>query len=225
LEIALALAASALLLPVALLAALLVATTSRGPLLYRQERVGRGGVSFQLNKFRSMTAARARSGADPLEITAAGDARITPVGRLLRATKVDELPQLWNVLRGEMSWVGPRPEVPRYVDLGQELWREVLSVRPGLTDPATLALRHEEALLATAASDPNCNLSEFYASRLLPLKLQLSRRYLHQRSARTDLAILYRTLVSVVWPQPPATLVDLERALQQSEESPPVPNT
>src|SRR5204862_4380105 len=130
-----------LLAPLLLGLALLVGCTSRGPILFRQERIGLDGRPFRILKFRTM-----RPGGG-LPITGAGDDRITPVGRFLRRSKLDELPQLFNVWRGEMSIAGPRPEVPIYVAGYGAKERRVLEVRPGLTDPATLAYRDEERLL------------------------------------------------------------------------------
>lgn len=177
--------------PVLLVAAGLVAATSPGPVLFRQQRAGLGGRPFTLLKLRSMRVAPEGS-----QLTASGDARITPVGRWLRRFKLDEIPQLWNVARGDMSLVGPRPEVPRYVD-DSPLWRQVLSARPGLTDPVTLRLRDEEALLASVAAggdDPE----RFYRERLLPWKLRGYRDYLARRTWVTDLGVVGATVLAVL---------------------------
>ena len=136
-------------LPVLAIAGLLIRGSSRGPILFRQQRVGRSGKPFDLFKLRTM-----RQDAGGPQVTARGDRRITPVGRALRMTKLDELPQLWNVVRGDMALVGPRPEVPRYVRMEDPLWKEVLRVRPGITDPVTLKLRDEESVLARAGRRP-----------------------------------------------------------------------
>lgn len=176
--------------PLGLLLALAIKLDSSGPVFFRQERVGQHGRLFRIHKFRTM---RTPAGADaraPL-ITAAGDARITRVGRVLRRHKLDELPQLIDVLRGRMSLVGPRPEVPGYMALyPPEARRAILSVRPGITDPASIAFRNEEALLA-AAADPH----RYYIDTLMPLK---QRHYLdyvaRPASLRRDLAIVLRTL-------------------------------
>jgi lipopolysaccharide/colanic/teichoic acid biosynthesis glycosyltransferase len=187
-----------LLAPVLALVALAVRLTSRGPILFVQERVGRDGVPFRLLKFRTMVAgAPARGPA----VTATGDARITPLGRLLRRSKADELPQLVNVLRGDMSLVGPRPEVPCYVAGYTETQRQLLGVRPGITDPASLAFVDESGLLATFP-DPE----RAYVETVLPRKLELSLAYLRRRSLRSDLGILVRTaarLFHVTSTQPP----------------------
>lgn len=177
-----------LLSPLLITAALTVKIDSPGPILFRHERVGLRGRRFRLLKFRSMT-----HGSSGREVTVAGDARVTRVGRLLRRTKVDELPQLWNVLVGDMSLVGPRPEVPRYVELFADAYEEILEVRPGLTDFAAIEFRDEEGVLA-AAVDPEAE----YRRVVLPAKIALYRRYLAERSMRTDLVILARTVLAVL---------------------------
>jgi lipopolysaccharide/colanic/teichoic acid biosynthesis glycosyltransferase len=180
--------------PLLALCALAVVTTSRGPAWFRQERIGRGGRPFMLYKLRSM-----RVDAGGPSLTSRGDARVTPVGRWLRRTKLDELPQLWNVVRGDMSLVGPRPEVPRYVDLTDERWRRVLRIRPGITDPLTLKLRDEEALIPTAETDPE----RFYRETLQPLKLHGYLEYMERRSWWSDMEVLMATVASVVRRAPP----------------------
>jgi len=178
--------------PLLLLATVLIRATSPGPLLFRQERVGRFGKVFTLLKFRSMYL-HDNSGN---QVTAKGDSRITFVGRLLRKTKLDELPGLWNVARGDMSLVGPRPEVSRYVNLDNPLWQRVLEVRPGITDPVTLSLRNEEELIAECQGDPE----KFYLSTLQPYKLSGYVDYLQQRTWRTDVCVLIKTLFAVIVP-------------------------
>ena len=184
-------AAGALLIVAAPLFAALalgVRLSSRGPVLFRQQRVGQGGRMFTMLKFRSMSV----HGRGP-KITAMGDDRITRFGRFLRRTKLDELPELWNVVRGDMALVGPRPEVPAYVDLGDPLWVQVLRVRPGVTDPVTTALRWEEELLGSVDGD----FETFYRSVLLPYKLDGYLRYLKRRTFRSDLGVLWSTLVAI----------------------------
>jgi lipopolysaccharide/colanic/teichoic acid biosynthesis glycosyltransferase len=151
-----------------------------GPILFRQERMGRGGKKFVLLKLRTM---RTESGP---KITACGDARIFPVGCFLRRLKIDELPGLWNVLRGDMRLVGPRPEVPEHVDLGDPRWQRVLMDAPGLTDPVTQILRHEEVLLRSAGEE----WQEFYKSTLQPLKLAGYIEYQRGRTWRSDVRVL-----------------------------------
>lgn len=181
-----------------LAAAAIVATTGRSP-VFRQRRVGRDGRLFTLVKLRTM---RKTEGT---EVTARGDDRVTPVGRLLRRTKLDELPELWNVLRGDMAFVGPRPEVPRYFDAADPRWRAVLGARPGLTDPVTLRLRNEEELLAGVAGDREA----FYRAHLQPWKLKGYAEYLARRSWRSDLAVLCETARAVLRPaSAPAPTID-----------------
>ncbi len=157
---------------------------SPGPVFFRQQRVGRHGVPFAIHKFRTM-----RHGAGGLALTVGDDARITRAGRWLRRTRLDELPQLLDVLAGDMSLVGPRPEVPRYVALYPPALRErALAVRPGITDPASLAYIDEAALLA-AAADPERE----YVERILPAKLQAAAAYAERATLASDIAVLART--------------------------------
>lgn len=179
-----------LLSPLFALIALAIKLDSPGPVFYRQERVGRHRQPFRIHKFRSMTHAPAIAGP---ELTVGDDERITRVGALLRTTKLDELPQLIDVLQGSMSLVGPRPEVPRYVALyPPELRDKVLSVRPGITDPASIEFRHEQALLAKAG-DPELE----YVNHILPRKLELAAEYVDNASLTTDLAVIARTLRAI----------------------------
>lgn len=177
-----------LLAPLLLLAALWIRLDSPGPALFRQSRVGRFGVPFTIHKFRTM---RVEPGA---ALTVGADPRITRSGHVLRQTKLDELPQLWDVLRGAMSLVGPRPELPRYVELYPAEMRErVLAVRPGITDPASLAFSHEAELLA-ACADPERE----YREVILPAKLKLSADYAASASLMTDLRLIWATLGRVL---------------------------
>jgi len=171
--------------PLFALLAVLIKVTSKGPVFYRQERVGRSGKLFRIAKFRSMYLHADRSG---LLVTSAGDPRVTPVGRILRRLKLDELPQLWNVLKGEMSLVGPRPEVPCYVKSYSTSQRQVLTVRPGITDPVSILYRHEEKTLGEQA-DPE----RYYREVVMPDKLNLNLEYLNHISLSYDLSVLLRT--------------------------------
>ncbi len=181
-----------LLAPLLLAVAAWVRCDSPGPALFRQQRVGRGGTLFWIYKFRTM-AERSGAGAGA-EITVGRDCRITRAGHFLRAYKIDELPQLLNVLQGSMSLVGPRPEVPRYVACYPEaVRREVLSVAPGITDWASIEYRQENAILGRA-SDPE----QAYLDEVLPAKLAFYQRYVRERSFWVDLRILAGTLVAVV---------------------------
>jgi len=184
----LAVASLALLLLAPLLAGVAIAVKldTPGPVFYRQVRVGRGGREFRIHKFRTMTHDPADRGP---QLTVGADARITRVGAFLRHSKWDELAQLIDVWRGDMSIVGPRPEVPRYVALyPADLREQVLSVRPGITDDCSLDFRDEGTLLAQSA-DPE----RTYVDQILPIKLRLQARYVAQAGVRTDLRILART--------------------------------
>jgi lipopolysaccharide/colanic/teichoic acid biosynthesis glycosyltransferase len=180
-----------LLSPLLLVVALWVKLDSAGPVFFRQERVGRFGRPFSIHKFRSM-----RTDAAGPSLTVGDDPRITRAGRWLRRTRVDELPQLIDVLRGDMSLVGPRPEVPRYVAHYPPGLRErALAVRPGITDPASLHFIDEAAQLARAA-DPERE----YIESILPAKLQRAADYAERASLASDVALLWRTL-RVLWAQ------------------------
>ena len=173
--------------------AILVAISSPGGALFRQQRVGRDGRPFQLLKFRSM---RVLSGTEAGSFDAGDARRVTGVGRFLRKTKLDELPQLINVLRGDMSLVGPRPEVEKWTRVYPERWRTVLRVRPGITDEASIRYRNEEEILA-ASDDPE----ELYRNRILPRKLDLAEHYATAHSLPGDLRIMLATVAAVVLPQ------------------------
>jgi lipopolysaccharide/colanic/teichoic acid biosynthesis glycosyltransferase len=170
--------------PILLVAAVAIWWEDGFPILFRQQRVGQKGILFPALKLRSMRNAVTQG---PL-ITAGGDSRITRTGRFLRAYKLDELPQLWNVFRGEMSFIGPRPEVPKFVDMGDPLWKEVLAVKPGITNASTLLFRDEEKLLRGQA-DPE----RYYREILLPEKLQLQVKELTNRSLWNDLRVVAMT--------------------------------
>ncbi|HQF03052.1 MAG TPA: sugar transferase [Phycicoccus sp.] len=172
----------------AVVAGLIKRSEPEAPVLFTQERVGLGGEPFDIHKFRTM-----RAGAGGLQVTSDGDDRITRVGRVLRKTKLDELPQLWDVARGRMSLVGPRPEVSKYVaQWPAELRDEILSVRPGITDPASIRFRNESEELA-AAADPEAH----YVHVILPEKARMYAAYARSHSLRGDLKVLWDTLVVV----------------------------
>lgn len=175
--------------PLLAIIALAVRLDSKGPALFRQERVGLHGQTFRIHKFRTL-----RMDQPGALISPANDPRTTRVGTVLRRTKLDELPQLLDVLTGRMSVVGPRPEVPRYVAMWPEAERNlILSVRPGITDPASVALRNEAEELA-AAEDPEA----YYVESLLPRKTKMYADYVRTHSFFADLAIIARTLRAVV---------------------------
>lgn len=173
-----------LLIPVLAVTATLIRLTSPGPAIFSQVRLGRHGRPFRMYKFRSMVADAARRGAG---VTVGGDPRVTGVGRFLRRAKLDELPQLWNVLRGDMSLVGPRPEVPEFADMFPDQYRRILHVRPGITHRGTLAFRTEEAILAQA---PLGEARRFYIDRVMPRKLAMYEACLEDPLLRDVLTIL-----------------------------------
>ncbi len=181
-----------LLAPVFLGVALLVKLSGRGPVFFRQRRVGRHFRHFTIYKFRTMVVGAQSMGPG---VTPAGDPRVTPIGRLLRQSKLDELPQLINVLSGDMSLVGPRPELPQYVELFRAEYAEILTVRPGITDPASIAYRDESPLLEQGREP-----EEQYLQVILPEKLRLAREYVHKSSFAYDLKLILTTLVTVTYP-------------------------
>ncbi len=189
-DIAISAAALCVLWPVFLLIALAIVIDDPGPVFYRQVRVGRGGRPFRIFKFRTMVVDADKKG---LSITVGRDSRITRVGAFLRKTKLDELAQLLNVLCGQMSFVGPRPEVPRYVELYTPYQRQVLLVRPGITDYASIAYRNENDLLA-GADDPE----RMYVEEIMPAKIELNMKYLHEISPLADLRLILKTVIAVI---------------------------
>ncbi|HYS06127.1 MAG TPA: sugar transferase [Candidatus Dormibacteraeota bacterium] len=192
-DVAISVAALIVLAPVFLIVSIVVLLASGRPVLFTQERVGMDGRPFRLVKFRTMH----RAAAAGLPLTGRGDPRVTRPGRFLRAAKLDELPQLWNVLRGGMSLVGPRPEVPRYVALYTIEQRRVLEVRPGLTDPASVLFRDEEALIGSV---PERQRETFYLETVLPKKLRMNLEYIDRASVAYDLALVLKTIRIVLWP-------------------------
>lgn len=172
------------LFPLMLVVAILVRLDSPGPSLFRQTRVGKSFCRFQLLKFRSM-----RNGSCGTEVTCGRDARITRVGAFLRAFKLDELPQLWNVFCGDMSFVGPRPEVPMFVERVRPDYEEILSVRPGITDPASIRYRSEAEMLARVP-DP----ISYYVEVILPDKLRISKAYVRSANIWSDVCLIFQTL-------------------------------
>ena len=178
-----------LLSPVFIVLALLVGLTSRGGIFYLQQRVGKGGRDFSLFKFRTMYTGADKKG---LLTVGARDSRITPVGYFLRKYKLDELPQLFNVLFGSMSLVGPRPEVRKYVDLYTREQQEVLQVKPGITDYASIEYVNENEVLARSAEPERT-----YIEEIMPHKLQLNRKYIRDQGIVTDLRIIFRTVKKI----------------------------
>jgi len=172
--------------PLFVLIAALIKIADGGDVIYRQIRIGFLGRPFRICKFRTMISAADQAGPS---VTKDGDARITWIGRILRKTKLDELPQLWNVLKGEMSLIGPRPEVPRYVERYTPEQREILRCKPGITDLASLCFRDEEALLGHAS-----NVEEFYIQHCVPRKLKLNQAYAARANLLSDTWIIIQTL-------------------------------
>ena len=189
-DLLLAAAGLLLLSPLLLAIAVAIRLDTPGPALFRQQRVGRGGRPFRIHKFRTMVADAPARGPG---LTIGDDARVTRAGRFLRAKRLDELPQLIDVLQGDMSLVGPRPELPRYVAHYPAALRErVLAVRPGITDPSSLAYLDEAERLA-AAADPERE----YVEVILPAKLAAAADYADRASLATDLGVIWRTLRAI----------------------------
>lgn len=189
-DVVLSACALAVLWPLLLLIALAIWIDDPGPVFYRQVRVGRNGKTFRIFKFRSMVMDADKKG---LAITVGRDSRITRVGAVLRKTKLDELAQLLNVLFGQMSFVGPRPEVPKYVELYTPYQRQVLLVRPGITDYASIAYRNENDLLAGAP-----NPEAMYIEQIMPDKIELNMKYLREISPLADIRLILKTIVAVI---------------------------
>ena len=175
--------------PVIAIAAVLIKLEDGGPIFFRQTRVGQGGQPFKILKLRTMVVTPRTCGA---LITVGGDRRITQIGRFLRKIKFDELPQFFNVLTGDMSVVGPRPEVPTYVALYTREQRKVLEYRPGITDIASLEFINEEEILKAAADPERC-----YLEQCMPRKIELNLRYAEQATFWTDLIVVWRTAAAL----------------------------
>ena len=173
--------------PVMLIVALLIKLDSRGPIFFKQERIGKGFQPFLIYKFRTMVQDASENG---ISLTVGNDPRITKVGRFLRKGKIDELPQLLNVLKGEMTFVGPRPEVPEFVQLFRRDYEEILTARPGITDLASINY-HDESTLLGQSKDAR----EIYVTRILPDKIRLAKEYLHRSSFFFDIGLILKTLL------------------------------
>ncbi|MDR1758504.1 MAG: sugar transferase [Bacteroidales bacterium] len=192
-DVVLSLMVLLLLLPLFLLCMIVIVIESPGGAIYRQTRVGKNNIDFKLLKFRTM-----KKNADKQGLLTVGyaDARVTPFGYLLRRAKFDEFPQLLNIIKGDMSIVGPRPEVRKYVDMYNEDQRQVLAVRPGLTDYASLVYIHENDILA-AAQNPE----EKYINEIMPHKIKLNLQYIQNQSVKEDFQLIFKTLYAVVSPR------------------------
>jgi lipopolysaccharide/colanic/teichoic acid biosynthesis glycosyltransferase len=183
-------AVSALLLfsPLMLLLAIVVRFDSPGPALFRQTRVGRGFQNFRLLKFRSMI-----NGNTGAEVTCGQEQRITRVGVIIRKLKLDELPQMWNVLCGDMSFVGPRPEVPTFVTKFRSDYEEILKVRPGITDPASIRYRTESEILSK-----NPDPIRYYTEVILPDKIRISKEYVRSANVWKDISVIFQTIAALI---------------------------
>ncbi len=188
-DVVAAMGALTLTLPLMAIVAAAIKGSTRGPVLFRQQRVGRNGTLFEILKFRTMYDRKQNPG---LGITRGGDSRITPLGRFLRKSKLDELPQLFNVLRGEMSLVGPRPDLPEYCSTLSAEQRLIFKLQPGVTGWATLRFRDEEELLASV---PEEQLASYYVDTVFPEKVRLALEYAKRATFWSDLGIVLRTSI------------------------------
>lgn len=170
--------------------AIAIRCSSKGPVYFRQERVGKNGKTFRIFKFRTMVTDAEKKG---MQITVGNDARITKIGALLRKTKVDELPQLINVLIGQMSFVGPRPEVPHYVEMYDERQRNILRIKPGITELASIVYRDENDILAQS-DDPE----KTYIEEIMPKKIELNMEYMQKMNVFYDIKLIFKTFAAVL---------------------------
>ena len=176
--------------PLFLIIAVFIKLDSKGPVFFRHERVGRNFKDFKLYKFRTMSADAVNKA---LQITVCGDKRVTKIGKFLRKYKIDELPQLINVLKGEMSFVGPRPEVRKYVELFKQDYKKLLKIRPGITDPASIKYSDEERVLAFSN-----NWEEDYIKKILPEKIKLASQYVDKHNnIIVDLHLIFKTIFKI----------------------------
>ena len=178
-----------LLLPFAVIA-ILIKATSEGPVFFRQTRVGKNGKEFRIYKFRTMVSDAEKKG---LQITVGQDSRITGIGKVLRKTKMDELPQLFNVFVGQMSFVGPRPEVPHYVEMYNDYQKNVLRLRPGITELASIVYRDENGLLAQS-EDPE----KTYIEEIMPKKIELNMKYFQKMNVFYDIYLIFKTFAAIL---------------------------
>lgn len=189
-DIVISLCGITILVPIFIVIAILIKLNSKGPVFYIQKRVGQFNIDFSLFKFRTMSVGADKSG---LLTVGSKDSRITSVGIFLRKYKLDELPQLINVLFGDMSLVGPRPEVRKYVDLYTKEQAEILNVKPGITDYSSIEYFEENELLGRSN-----NPEQTYIEKILPAKIALNKKYISESGLKTDLKILYLTLKKIV---------------------------
>jgi len=180
-----------LLSPFLVIIGVLVKISDKGPVFYRSKRVGQNFKPFYLLKFRTMVVNAEELGPS---ITKGGDQRITKIGKFLRKTKLDELPQLWNVIKGELSLVGPRPEVEKYISFYKDDYKEILKIKPGITDYAAIKFRNEEEILAKFE-----DVEKAYIENVLPAKIKLYKTYLGEIGFLTDLKIIFKTLWGITF--------------------------
>ena len=178
-----------ILFPLIIIVSILIKITSKGPVLFKQVRVTKNGKLFKIYKFRTMK----ENSEGNKQITVGKDNRITGIGHILRKTKLDELPQLFNVLKGEMSLVGPRPEVPKYVELYTDEQIEILKVPAGITDYASIYFSNESELLGEAE-----NPEEFYIKKIIPYKIELNKKYINEIGIMTDIKIIILTILKIL---------------------------
>lgn len=178
-------------IPILILVSIMINLTSKGPIIFKQERVGKNKKIFYIYKFRTMTDCDDR--ASDRQVTVINDQRITRIGRILRKYKIDELPQLYNVLKGDMSFVGPRPEVKKYVKFYEEEYDEILKIKPGITDLASIEYIDENTIISKY-SDPE----KVYIEEVLPKKLMLNKRYIEEMSIKNDILLILKTIKKII---------------------------
>lgn len=178
-------------IPIFILVSIMIKLTSKGPIIFKQERVGKNKKIFYIYKFRTMTDCDDR--ASDRQVTVINDQRITRIGRILRKYKIDELPQLYNVLKGDMSFVGPRPEVKKYVKFYEEEYDEILKIKSGITDLASIEYIDENTIISKY-SDPE----KIYIEEVLPKKLMLNKRYIEEMSIKNDILLILKTIKKII---------------------------
>ncbi len=178
-------------IPILILVSIMVKLTSKGSIIFKQERVGKNKKIFYIYKFRTMTDYDVK--ASDRQVTVINDQRITRIGRILRKYKIDELPQLYNVLKGDMSFVGPRPEVKKYVKFYEEEYDEILKIKPGITDLASIEYIDENTIISKY-SDPE----KIYIEEVLPKKLMLNKRYIEEMSIKNDILLILKTIKRII---------------------------
>lgn len=210
-DLILAIPAFVITLPVMFVIGVVIVLSSHGPAVFRQNRVGHRGRIFTFYKFRTMS-----EDPDAIHLSVTDRQRVTRIGKFLRKSKLDELPQLWNVIKGDIGFVGPRAEIPQYVDMEDAAWREVLESRPGITSPTTIALKNEEELINSARGDHR----DFYTHVLVPFKLNSYIRYERSRTLFSDFVVILQTAGVVLFSrligvQVFESIADLRNAVRQ----------